>query len=179
VVPGGTTRLIMVQPLAGTVCGLPETCRLLWLHRLPKVLLALTATIEQDLKDKSNDELILKLKSIVEKELNKARRLSDHTDRQPHLIRKLFKDIFYWASVLPKEIQVPDQLKSIKKSLEYLGNWQDLEMLLRKIKHFRKDFVPDAREDHRLLKELEKTIMGKKQKILDGARENIHIALSH
>ena len=143
-----------------------------------KELLALTASVEQDLKDKSSDELLVKLNGIVEKGLNKAKRLSAHLDKQPHLIRKLFKDIFYWASLLPKEILTPDQLKSIKKSLEYLGNWQDLEMLQRKVKHFRKDFVPDTKEDHRLLKELEKTIMDKKQKILDGADENIHKALS-
>jgi CHAD domain-containing protein len=144
-----------------------------------KELPALTATVEEDLKNKSNDELLKKLKSIVEKELNKARRLSAHLDQQPHLIRKLFKDIFYWASLLPNEILAPGQLKSIKKSLEYLGNWQDLEMLHRKIKHFRKDFVPDTKEDNRQLKELKKTIIAKKQRILDRAAENIHIALSH
>ena len=144
-----------------------------------KELVALTIRVEQDLNDKNNDELLQKLNGIVEKELNKSRRLAGHLTQQPHLIRKLFKDIFYWASLLPKEIQVPDQLKGIKKSLENLGNWQDLEMLQRKIKHFRKDFVPDSGEDHRLLKELEKTIMDKKQKILNAAGENIHLALSH
>jgi len=144
-----------------------------------KELIAITILVEQDLNDKNNDELLQKLNGIVEKELNKSRRLANNLSQQPHLIRKLFKDIFYWASLLPKEMQAPDQLKRIKKSLEYLGNWQDLEMLHRKIKHFRKDFVPDSREDHRLLKELEKAIMDKKQKILSSAGENIHNALSH
>jgi CHAD domain-containing protein len=144
-----------------------------------KGLQDLTARVEEDLKKKTSDELLEKLKGIVEKGLNKARRLSAHLDQQPHLIRKLFKDIFYWASLLPNEILAPGKLKSIKKSLDYLGNWQDLDMLQRKIRHFRKDFVPDTKEDNRQLKELKKTIIAKKQKILDRATENIHNALSH
>jgi len=141
-----------------------------------KDLAELSRQIEEDLKNKEKEELLQKIRDIVDKELNKAKRFADHLSRQAHLVRKHFKDIFYWASLLPRDILEPDQLKSIKKSLEQLGDWQDHEMLQRKVKHFRKDFVPDAREEHPLLKDLEKTIADKKEKILDKAGENIQKA---
>jgi len=144
-----------------------------------KDLLELTARVEKDLNDKTDEELSQKIKAIVEKELTKSRRLTNRLDGQPHLIRKLFKDIFYWASLLPKEIFPAERLKSIDKSLDYLGNWQDLEMLHRKIKHFRKDFVPDTKEVHHQLKQLENAINGKQEKIIDRAKENINKALAH
>lgn len=144
-----------------------------------KDLLQLTAMVEKDLNDKTDDELSQKIKAIVEKELTRSRRLTNRLDDQPHLIRKLFKDIFYWASLLPKEIFPRERLKSIDKSLEYLGNWQDLEMLQRKIKHFRKDFVPDSKEIHHQLKQLERKILHKQQSVLSKARGNIESALSH
>ena len=142
-------------------------------------MLALTARVEKDLNDKTAEELSQRIKAIVEKELTKARRLTNRLDDQPHLIRKLFKDILYWASLLPKDIFPREQLKSIDKSLDYLGNWQDLEMLRSKIKHFRKDFVPDTKEVHHQLKQLEKAINSKQEKIIDRARENINKALAH
>jgi len=144
-----------------------------------KDLLELTARVEKDLNDKTTEELSQKIKAIVEKELTKARRLTNRLDAQPHLIRKLFKDILYWASLLPKDIFPREQLKSIDKSLDYLGNWQDLEMLHSKIKHFRKDFVPDTKEVHHQLKQLEKAINSKQETIIDRARANINKALAH
>ena len=144
-----------------------------------KDLLALTAKVEKDLNEKTDDELLKKVKAIIDKELTKSRRLTNRLGEQPHLIRKLFKDIFYWGSLLPKAIVPAEQLKAINKSLDYLGNWQDLEMLHRKIKHFRKDFVPDAKEVHLQLKQLEKTIIAKQERIVDKARENIIHALAH
>lgn len=144
-----------------------------------KDLLALTEKVEKDLGDKTNDELSQRVKVIVEKELNKSRRLTNRLGEQPHLIRKLFKDIFYWGSLLPKVILAPEQLKAISKSLDYLGNWQDLEMLQSKIKHFRKDFVPDTNQIHHQLKDLERVIREKQKKIIGRATESINKALSH
>ena len=144
-----------------------------------KDLLALTVMVEKDLNDKTDDELLKSVKAIVETELTRSRRLTNRLNEQPHLIRKLFKDIFYWASLLPKEILPPEQLKSISKSLDNLGNWQDLEMLHSKIKHFRKDFVPDTKDVHHQLKQLEEAIKGRQEKIIDRARENINKALAH
>ena len=144
-----------------------------------KDLLSLTAKVEKDLNDKTDDELLKSVKAIVETQLTRSRRLTNRLNEQPHLIRKLFKDIFYWASLLPKEILPPEQLKSISKSLDNLGNWQDLEMLHSKIKHFRKDFVPDTKDVHHQLKQLEEAIKGRQEKIIDRARENINKALAH
>jgi hypothetical protein len=52
-------------------------------------------------------------------------------------------------------------------------------MLHSKIKHFRKDFVPDTKEVHHQLKQLEEAIKGRQEKIIDRARENITKALAH
>ena len=144
-----------------------------------KDLMTLAEKVEKDLKDKTNDELLQKVRALVEKELNKSRRLTNRLSEQPHLIRKLFKDIYYWASLLPKEILEPPRLKAIKRSLDYLGNWHDLEMLHGKIKHFRKDFVPDTKDIYHQLKQLERTIVGKQQKIVERVGESINTALSH
>lgn len=134
----------------------------------------LTLQLEESLKETNSQELLDKVRVIIDKEFRKAKRLANHLARQTHQVRKLFKDIFYWATLCPKDVLLDEEvLKKIKKSFDHLGDWQDHEMLHQKIKHFRKDFVPDAKEEYALLKELEKGIMNKKEKILDNAKDTI------
>ncbi|WP_276501736.1 CHAD domain-containing protein [Terrimonas pollutisoli] len=134
-------------------------------------LTGLTYQLEQDLKDADREELMHKFKIVIEKEFKKAGRHINHFNRDTHQIRKIFKDIFYWVEIAPAGVLMnTDQVKKIKKILNNLGDWQDHEMLHQKIKHFRKDFVPDAKDEYQALKELESNIQGQKEKLLDKAK---------
>lgn len=139
-----------------------------------KELKDITLQLEQNLKGTARQDLLDKSRTVVNKKLKEAGRLTIDLDRHPHLVRKLFKDIFYWTSLSPKDISSDsDELNKIKKTLGYLGDWQDHEMLHKKIKHFRKDFLPDSKEEYTLLKELEDHIESAKKKILDKAKTKI------
>ena len=68
--------------------------------------------------------------------------------KQPHKIRKLLKDVYYWLKMLPKNAIANNSLeKKLEKILDGFGNWQNDEMLLTKTKHYRKDNLPDSFEE--------------------------------
>jgi CHAD domain-containing protein len=91
----------------------------------------------------------------------------------------MLKNIFYWVSICPKDLLLnSSQIKKLKKSLDHLGDWQDHQMLYRKIKHFRKDFIPDSREEYLLLKELEKSIENEMETKLQKADKEIQDFIS-
>jgi CHAD domain-containing protein len=137
-----------------------------------KELLALTKTIEQILKEEDQQKLVDKTTTILNREIKKLKQPSKHLSDQPHEVRKALKNVFYWISSCPKDFLInTDQLKNSKKTLDLLGDWQDHEMLLQKVKHFRKDFVPGAREEYLMLKELEKNIEDRREKKLQKAGE--------
>jgi CHAD domain-containing protein len=139
-----------------------------------KELTDLTGDLQQYLKEKNNQELLDKTGLVLNKEFKKLKRLARHFSRQPHAVRKMLKNIFYWVSICPKDILLNSgEIKKLKKSLDHLGDWQDHEMLYRKIKHFRQDFIPDSREEYLLLKELEKNIENKMETKLQKADKEI------
>ena len=139
-----------------------------------KELPDLTRKLVQDLKEKGKNDLSGKAIIVLNKEFNKLKRIARHFSNQPHEVRKMLKNIFYWLSIFPRDILLnSSQVRKLRKSLNYLGDWQDHEMLYQKIKHFRKDFVPDSREEYLLLKELEKSIESKMEVMLHKADESV------
>ena len=139
-----------------------------------KELAELTRQLGQHLKETNKQELLDKTGIILNKEFKKLERVARHLSGQPHEARKMLKNIFYWISICPKDFLInSSQVKKLKKSLDFLGDWQDHEMLHRKIKHFRKDFVPASKEEYLLLKELEKGIEDKMETMLHKAGESI------
>jgi CHAD domain-containing protein len=138
-----------------------------------KELPAFTGYIDEELKDGDAETLIEKIKKLIDKELKTAMRLAVHLDRQAHRIRKFLKDIFFWATLSPDDFLPAGLRKKIKKTMDYLGEWQDQEMLLRKVLHFRKDFMPSKNEDFTLLKDLEKNIEEKMESLLHLADKHI------
>jgi CHAD domain-containing protein len=138
-----------------------------------KELTDLTILLQQSLKEADIDKLPAKAKAIVDKEIKDLKSDAKHFSDQPHAMRKAMKNIFYWIASFPKNIETDaGRLKKMKKSLDELGDWQDLEMLLDKVKHFRKDFVPDTREEYGLLKNLEKSIEEKMEIKLKKAEDS-------
>jgi CHAD domain-containing protein len=87
--------------------------------------------------------------------------------KQPHKIRKLLKDVYYWLKMLPENVLADESLeKKLEGILDDFGNWQNDEMLLTKTKHFRKDNLPDSFEEYDSLKTLEKNVEERKEKLL-------------
>ena len=87
--------------------------------------------------------------------------------KQPHKMRKLLKDVYYWLKMLPQNTIKKKELENkLEKILDDFGNWQNDEIFLVKCKHFRKDDLPDPLEEYKLLKTLEKKIEERKEKLL-------------
>ena len=87
--------------------------------------------------------------------------------KQPHKIRKLLKDVYYWLKMLPKNTVADGSLeKKLERILDDFGNWQNDEMLLTKTKHFRKDNLPDSFQEYDSLKKLEKKVADRKEKMI-------------
>jgi len=137
-------------------------------------LTQLTRQLGLHLKEITGQELLNEISIIFTKENKKLARLVKHLTDQPHEIRKMLKNIFYWISVCPKDFLFnSSQVSKLKKTLDQLGDWQDHEMLHSKIKHFRKDFVPASREEYQQLKGLEKDIERKMELMLAKAAAHI------
>lgn len=144
-----------------------------------KELTGLALQLEQQLKETNKEKLMDSAGIILNKEIKKLKRLTKHLASQPHEVRKMLKNIFYWISIYPQNILTDSShVKKLKKPLDLLGDWQDHEVLHRKIKHFRKDFVPASKEEYLLLKELEKNIEDKMEGLLKKADKNIENSFS-
>jgi len=142
-------------------------------------LTQLTRQLGLHLKETNRQELLKEINIIVDKENKKLARLVKHLAVQPHDIRKMLKNVFYWINICPKDFLFNStQVNKLKKSLDQLGDWQDHEMLHSKIKHFRKDFVPTSREEYQQLKDLEKDIERKMELMLAKAAEHIQFVLA-
>ena len=87
--------------------------------------------------------------------------------KKPHQTRKILKDIYYWIKMLPEDsIDNASFEKEINKMLDDFGNWQNDEILLMLIKHFRKDYLPVPIPEYDSFKTFEKKIEEKKERIL-------------
>lgn len=96
-----------------------------------------------------------------------SHRLADHT----HAIRKALKDVFYQAEILTGQSALPAiPLSKVHKILDHLGNWHDDEMLLEKLKHFRKDFMQPHASETELIRNVEKSLTGNKKELIERCR---------
>lgn len=73
--------------------------------------------------------------------------------RQPHALRKRLKTIYYWMKMLPEGNPVHDRAGELAPLLDQLGAWQDRSVLIRRIRHFRKDYLPAPFPEYAALKE--------------------------
>ncbi len=81
--------------------------------------------------------------------------------KEPHLLRKKLKLIYYWLSLLIDDKKYrPEQIHDI---LDDLGDMQDCDVLLIRLKHFRKNYLPKPFKEFLLLKEFEVLIDEKKK----------------
>jgi CHAD domain-containing protein len=137
-------------------------------HRYkPKEVAAFARLLKED---KSLDKL-LQTGTSIKAEIEKLLTAVPSLLKQPHLLRKQLKLIYYWHSLLSeKDIYKPALLHNI---LDDLGNWQDYEVLGRRISHFRKDYLPRPFAAYSELRKLEALIAGKKKALLVAGRKKI------
>jgi len=134
------------------------------LKNYPKTeLTTLTLLLSKDADNHTKEWLVEKTIEVINDSLQKIKNYY----KKPHKIRKLLKDIYYWLKMLPKNT-LPDSLeKELEKILDDFGNWQNDEVFLSKVKHFRKDNLPDAFKEYDSLKALEENIEESKEKLRD------------
>jgi CHAD domain-containing protein len=134
------------------------------LKNYPKTELAnLTSLLSQGADEAAKERVIEKTIDAINDHL---KQIKDYY-KQPHKIRKLLKDVYYWLKMLPKNAVTDYSLeKKLEGILDDFGNWQNDEMLLTKTKHFRKDNLPDSFGEYDSLKKFEKRVEERKEKLL-------------
>jgi hypothetical protein len=144
-----------------------QTMQVWSLHALrnyPKTeLVNLTSLLSQGADEPAKEWLIEKTIDAINDHL---KQIKDYY-KQPHKIRKILKDVYYWLKMLPKNAVTDYSLeKKLEGILDDFGNWQNDEMSLTKTKHFRKDNLPDSFGEYDSLKKFEKRVEERKGKLL-------------
>ncbi|MBL7725081.1 MAG: CHAD domain-containing protein [Chitinophagaceae bacterium] len=134
------------------------------IHRYKnKELRKIAFLFKQELEFSISIELEQMIKRAIDEKIGMIRTYF----KKPHLMRKNLKSVYYWLNLINQsEKYQPPLLHSI---LDDLGSWQDHDVLLVKMKHFRKDYLPKSFDEHAVLKELEKNILEKKSNLLRSA----------
>ena len=131
---------------------------------------------EQDVFDQqftlqvgSNEEVCKKIIGLSAEKIKKAKNLSKHFQKNAHEIRKQLKDVYYWLKICPKDIAESFiNMKALDSILNYLGTWQDLVILKRKINQYIKD-LPKRNDEKEMLKGLDKKIEAVQKELLNKA----------
>ena len=89
--------------------------------------------------------------------------------RQPHKLRQHLKKIFYWVKTLPGNL--PDWLyeKELHRLCDDLGIWQDNDMFIKKMKHFRKDLLPATYIEHKEIIWMQERMISQNQRLLKSS----------
>ncbi|MGB3006349.1 MAG: CHAD domain-containing protein [Chitinophagaceae bacterium] len=111
-----------------------------------------------------------KLESIINELLTENKKI----EKDPHTLRKRLKEVYYWIPLSDFEESTKTfHQTALHEILNDLGNWQDFEILLTRIKHFRKDYLSKAFEENRAIKEFEMSIKNKQKFLLQNATYKI------
>lgn len=124
-------------------------------HYHKKELAKIALVLKQENKLTVEKEFFSALTTIINTRLSATKK---HF-RQPHLVRKNLKEIFYWISLFPVDTALETwHQKELHSLLDNLGNWQDYEILEVRLKHFRKDYLPKPYEEYKELREFQNNI---------------------
>ena len=115
---------------------------------------------------RTSSQLAAECANIMRRSVASLRKLIPHFKSEIHNIRKLLKTILYWINLFPEEgLYNKKQVKKVNELLTKLGNWHDQQMVLRKIKNFRKDCLVPSFEEFGALKKLEDKVTMERDKI--------------
>ena len=134
------------------------------IHRYKnKEIKKIAFVLKQDNEIGDTGELNQFIQSIIRHSLGEIK----SQFKKPHLLRKKLKSVYYWINLVNDTSEYhPELLHSI---LDDLGSWQDKEVALQRIKHFRKDYLPKSFDEYNMLKELEQYIDEKKSMLIKTA----------
>lgn len=96
--------------------------------------------------------------------IKKVFRSIHHSSDKPHELRILLKRIYYWLKILPEESAASlFNLEKMNHIMTLLGDWQDNEILLEEINHYRKKVLAGTIPERELLKRLSYNLNQKKK----------------
>jgi CHAD domain-containing protein len=134
----------------------------------------LAEKIKPDLATLTDESIPVHIEELLQLHLKKINQHAKKIYSEAHDARKLMKDVYYWSGLYPADFFFPAaQKKKLDKILDGLGNWQDHEVLLTNVKHFRQDFVAKKTDEYNDLKHLEKYIKENNQLELGKIKEKI------
>jgi CHAD domain-containing protein len=127
--------------------------------------------IAVDLSTISDEEMQHRTMDIIYRQIKKiTAQLKTISKKNAHLLRKLMKDLLYWVSICPFPTPVgQDSLKKLSKITDWLGTWQDQQIFLLHIRHFRNDLLAKGADEYSFYTRLEKNIKKKKRESLQKA----------
>jgi CHAD domain-containing protein len=133
-------------------------------HKRELSKIALLFKEDNSLGDK--DALIKQIQAIIDYHLASVKTLF----KQPHKIRICLKELYYWTTIVTDgDLKNEYHQKELHTILDYLGEWQDNEILLVKAKHFRRDYLPNPFKEAALVKIFEARIKEKKEMLKKAA----------
>ena len=113
-------------------------------------------------------------RNIINEQIRKLKKRSAFFKKEPHYIRKLLKTILYWINLFPPETLYPTkQMKHLDIFLDKIGKWHDFEIILVKVKNYRKDYLAKSIDEYRILKNLEKDLKGRSNKLFDKLKPQV------
>ena len=128
-----------------------------------------TGRIKVMLKSEENflttEGTLQKAMTIITSQLLEALQLL----KLPHQLRQHLKKIFYWVRMLPGKLPVAFHEKELHEITDDLGLWQDNEIFLARLSHFRKDFLPKTYDEYGQLGILALEIKSKNKLLLNKA----------
>jgi CHAD domain-containing protein len=139
----------------------------------------LTSELNQDLESLSVLELTIRGKKIMAASVKSVKHDLKHFKKKSHLVRKRLKDIFYWSNIFEQDVFFTKQeVKSLDKVLDHLGNVQDHEVLITNLKNFRKLILASSLQEYGQVKRMEQTAEKKKHALLEKAKNMTEKLLS-
>ncbi len=132
-----------------------------------KELLRVKFLLNQDDQFDNAETLNQKIEFLINTQLTEVFALF----RKPHQLRIKLKSIYYGFNLLEENEKY--QLEKLNNILDDLGRWQDMKVLLLRIKHFRKDYLPEPFSEFAILKKIESAINLKNKTILRNVRIKI------
>ena len=137
-----------------------------------KELARITLLLKQDLPLQDSSNFSHNLDSIINNLISETKK----NFRQPHLVRKNLKRIYYWIPLFPDEsLSKSWYHKELHGILGDLGNWQDQEILDTRIQHFRKDYLPKSFVEYQQLKDLQDKLKDNKKLLIKTANRKARV----
>jgi CHAD domain-containing protein len=122
------------------------------------------------LKNKTPDIAQEKLKQKIAGIINSHLANCKNYFKKPHQLRQYLKEIYYWISMFPESLAFGFEYEKVLHDvLDDFGNWQNLTVFARKLKHFRKDYLPKTFPEYEPTRIWEAALKEKKEKILKDA----------